>query len=121
MWIFSKHGFYSIVECQGLAADTAEPTYLVRGRVRTDLESLKLVAKLSGKLVNKAGADYEWRIRIDTPELFRVMHALGESIDYPNFKAKIATVPSMRLRVSIYSEVWQVLRDSLNRLGRGRS
>ena len=81
MWIFSQDGFYSIVQ--------KPDGYHVRARRKQDLVNVGLTA-----IKSYAGSDYSWRaILPNRAELQKLMLALGNSVDYPNFKSHIAKRP----------------------------
>jgi hypothetical protein len=101
MWLFTQHGFYSIV------ADRDQPgRHLARARVRLDLENLKKLAGLGGTIRATPEADYGYRILLEAPELVRVMNALANTVDYPNFKAAIAKRPDQAARSATYHRIW---------------
>jgi hypothetical protein len=55
MWLFTRHGFYS------LTRSTDEPDKLqVRARVRRDLENLQSFTGLTGPILETPTADYGW-------------------------------------------------------------
>jgi hypothetical protein len=114
MWLMTQHGFYSIVQ--------KEPgRYHVRGRERRDLENLVARVPLPEAPIQESrSTDYAARIVVGREQLAAVVQFLGASIDYDNFKARIALTPDQAHKP--YHEVWQVLADALGaygRLGRG--
>lgn len=105
MWLMTQYGFFSIVQHK----DDAEK-YLVRARLRPDLERLKDLAALTTEIVELKSADYRYRIEIGREEMLRVLKWLGEAINYPNFKNRIADLPDQKDRLSQYHEVWGTMR-----------
>ena len=106
MWIFSKYGFYSIKQ------DGEQ--YHIRSLRREDLE--RLVRQLDVdvatanhylyEIFEDTRADYRFRIIAGPDVLQRIMTLLGDSIDYPNFKAEIANVQPDR--TTVYTRIWAV-------------
>jgi len=105
MWIISQHGFYSIVRDRDNAT-----RFLVRGRVRSDLENLKKLAGFEGSVLKTPEADYHYRIIVDEKEVPRIMNCLANTIDYPNFKGRIANRKDQVERLGLYHEVWGTLQ-----------
>ena len=105
MWLMTQYGFYSIVQHK----DDSEK-FLVRARVRLDLDRLKDLAALTTEIVELKDADYRYRIEISRNEMLRVLKWLGEAINYPNFKDRIADLPDQKPRLSQYHDVWATMR-----------
>ncbi|MFZ4696084.1 MAG: hypothetical protein ACOYMV_13245 [Verrucomicrobiia bacterium] len=109
MWLFTRFGFYSIVR--------KDDGIHVRGRVRKDLENLKQAAKLDGDILDwrrpkpgGAKADYPYRIILtDNADLRKVMRLLADTLDYDNFKNRVATLPDQRAKLGAYHEVWGLM------------
>jgi hypothetical protein len=96
MWIFTKHGFYSVVcarQGDGQHGQPADPNRLmVRARVRKHLEALKgqFSDLLNACEVKEfAGTEYAFRIFVDKPVWNQVLARLNEEIDYDNFKSGV--------------------------------
>lgn len=101
MWIFSQHGFYSVV------ADRDQPDrHLVRARIQGDLENLKRLAGISAEIVATPDADYACRIYVTAPEYQRIMTALANTVDYPNFKSQVGKRPDQAGRTEVYHRIW---------------
>ena len=101
MWLFTQHGFYSIV-----ADRTRSGRHLLRARVRHDLENLIELAALEATILHTPSADYIYRISIDAADLVRVMHVLATTVDYPNFKGRIAKLDDQAARSANYHHIW---------------
>jgi hypothetical protein len=110
MWIMSRYGFFSIVQ--------KDDGIHIRARERGDLYWLLSVAKVQPppKVLETPTNDYRWRVVVDRPVLERVMATLGDSVDYPNFKAQIDRDPAQRRKP--YHEVWAVLARALGAYGK---
>jgi hypothetical protein len=99
MWIFSREGFYSIVD--------KEDGYHVRARRKQDLVNVGLTATKS-----HLGSDYPWRAILPSrAELLRLMEALGNSVDYPNFKGHIASLSDQKDRLARYHKIWAMMAE----------
>ena len=112
MWLATKLGFYSIVQTQP-PDDGDAAVYHVRARVREDLENLLRVTGLQREILAWPTADYRFRIMASQQEVFEIMGALAESIDYDNFKGAIAATPDQRQRLDAYHKVWSTLAHEL--------
>ena len=104
MWIASKYGFFSIVKKNG--------GWHIRARNRTDLPLLqKAVGGEFGKLVvhTTRDADYISRVFIQDSmpgAVSDIMRALGDSVDYSNFKNHIHDNADQQDKLPAYSRVW---------------
>ncbi len=99
MWLFTRHGFYSVVE-------KPKGTLCVRSRSAKDLEALMRLAHLEPKaILSNVGTDYPHRILLDPSEWLTVMEALAKDVTYPNFKASVADA-----RVGLYHDIWARVR-----------
>jgi len=105
MWIFSKLGFFSIVQ------DFTSPDVLhVRTRFAGDLERALAACGLTAEITVSPDADYRYRTKLSRDDLLKLLGVLGESLDYPNFKNEVAKDPAQRARLSAYHEVWHTLQ-----------
>lgn len=128
MWLMTRHGFYSIVQ--------KDDGIHIRAREREDLERLKRAwdrecanpdhvfymsrsdmepSDFDGILETPTN-DYRWRIIMKSGRIGQLMALLGESIDYPNFKAQINSDPTQRRKP--YHAVWEVMARALGAYGR---
>ena len=109
MWLVTKLGFYSIVQ--------KEDGFHVRAREKHDLENLVKAAGLTdAKIIETPSADYACRIIASKAEVLQAMAALGEGIDYDNFKNKIHATPDQAHKP--VGAVWKVFSDALGSYGR---
>jgi hypothetical protein len=112
MWLMTKHGFYSIVQKK-------PGEFHIRSRVRKDLENLVQRVPLAGsKIHDTTGADYSFRVIVGKDEVLSVMEFLGNTLDYSNFKSKIARTPDQDQKHHVYSDVWSLLSDAFGSYGR---
>jgi hypothetical protein len=99
----TKHGFYSIVQKK-------PGEFHIRSRVRKDLENLGARVPLTGtKIHDTNGADYAHRLVVGKDEVLSVMEFLGETLDYSNFKNKIAATDDQEQKHHLYSQIWGIL------------
>ena len=97
MWIFSQDGFYSIVQ--------KGKEFHVRARRIQDLVNVGLTPTKS-----YPGSDYPWRaILPNRAGLLKLMEALGNSVDYPNFKGHVLNRKDQRHRVPAYHQIWAIM------------
>ena len=96
MWIFTKHGFFSVVCArqgdgkQGQPIDTTR--LMVRARSRAHLEALKeRWPDHLGlcEIRTSARTDYAFRIFVDKQAWSRVLSELALETDYDNFKSEV--------------------------------
>lgn len=107
MWIFTKQGFFSIVQ------DKNDENYLiVRARVKGDIETLmnNNAALLNGYPIEEdAGSDYRYRVRMERDVAEDFLLSAVQEIDYTNYKAAVHTVDDRR---SIYyGMIWSIMAD----------
>lgn len=105
MWICSSLGFYSIVEKK-------PGEFHVRARVLRDLKNL--IADLPDKtirpiIITTKVADYRYRIIVSRPRMHEIFDALRNSIDYSNFKDRIASDPHQEHKLHHYSSFWGLM------------
>ena len=102
MWIFSKCGFFSIVE-------KTEGQFQIRGRVKKDLENIVNGMNLVNRVLRSDGNDYQYRIIVNKEQMLAVMQWLGEQVDYSNFKSEIDSTPDQRDKHDAYHSIWGVM------------
>ena len=83
MWMYTKHGAYSVVE-QYSGEEMA-----VRTRHRQYLENLMEAAEVSHDIVVTPNRDYEFRIVVSKAEWDVIGKYLITSITYPDFKTHL--------------------------------
>ena len=114
MWLFTKHGFYSVVQ------NSKDPEeVLIRSRVRADHEAAKAAFYEYREGID-VGTDYRYRLFVKK-QAFHVWimdHALA--VDYPNFKNEVERASGDpddgRLRHDAYMHVWSLLRRELGEI-----
>lgn len=108
MWLFTKYGFYSIVQ-----DENDKSIYKVRARKKTDLQELQRnVTEISeGAIQQDNRADYRFRIFINQQQLQAIMNCLSNSLDYSNFKDSIYRNKSQKDKLDSYHQVWGVMYE----------
>ena len=109
MWLFTKEGFFSIVQDR-----RDSDTLWVRSRDRQDLVRLLMSCDMPDHTVSSyAGTDYEHRTSINREDLAKIMQHAADAVDYTNFKDMTAATLG-RARAEVYSRLWweiQALSD----------
>jgi len=108
MWLFTSKGFYSVVTTD------RGGDYMVRGRVRADLEALLPIIEPFGRkreVLETASADYRYRLVVDTDEWLRISEVLSAEVDYTNFKDRVSRRNAQRAKT--YGRVWFILHEEL--------
>ena len=100
MWIASTDGFISIVQHRELP-----DMLMVRARVRKDLLSLFK----EEQIIETLDADYRFRVLVPKKEMAALVAQKILDLDYPNFKSKVARVPSQQDKLTAYHEIWGVM------------
>jgi len=81
MWVFTNHGFFSIVK----VIDASPDAFYIRARRKEHLETY-----FNDKaIITSDGSDYRYRVILTRKELFNFYAALPVDIDYTNFKDSI--------------------------------
>lgn len=103
MWLCTKLGFYSIVR--------KGREFNLRARTREDLQRLLQVSHTRAKIIETPLADYRWRVVFHEHwKMDRILVALSDSVDYPNFKSEILRSPGQAEKHSAYSNLWRDLQ-----------
>ena len=102
MWLATKHGFFSIVQ-------KSPGEYHVRARIRGDLENLIVLVNMDLQIHCWPSADYRYRIIVGDSEFSLIMANLALSLDYHNFKTKIAHTPDQQAKLESFHEIWAII------------
>ena len=113
MWLFTPHGFCSVVQ-----HDSKADTLIVRFRAQLDAEwfvsTVRTRANVTRKVHITPKADYPFRVFLTKKTFTRwLVWYVTEGITYTNFKSAVATSQGQQ-RARIYHEVWHVLRRDLD-------
>lgn len=104
MWIFTKQGFYSVVQ------DFRDPSLLlVRARSRADLERLSEGLHGRPEILATPDADYPYRLVAQREDFASWLASSAAAADYTNFKAAVAQSAGLE-RALLYEEVWSDMR-----------
>jgi len=114
MWLFTQHGFYSVVCARDLAgsASRIDPdTFMVRARSRRHLESLqKRFPELAPlDIADTTDTDYRFRIVVPKQIWVEVVRELTAEIDYSNFKDRAHSRSGDDSYVDALHDVWGVM------------
>lgn len=105
MWLMTTSGFYSIVKHK-----TEADCFMVRGRVKGDLENLRMLVGLAQPVIVTPSADYPFRLIVTEAQKTAIITALAARVDYPNFKSEVAKLPAQKKKLHAYHEVWAAMR-----------
>ncbi len=115
MWLFTKHGFFSIVQ------DKDDEDYLlVRSRVKGDIESLiedysDYKSRARDLAVQETkNSDYRYRIRLSRKTASDLLAKAILDIDYTNYKAAVHMVDQRRSEY--YGMIWAIMADMQDNL-----
>ena len=114
MWLFTQHGFYSVVCARDLQGDPTrvDPnTFMVRARSRRHLELLqKRFPQLASAAIDETtDTDYRFRIVVAKPVWIEVTQELAAEIDYGNFKDRAHGRSGDDKYVDALHDVWAVM------------
>lgn len=119
MWLFTRHGFLSVVK--NVDSKSQSDELLVRARVRHDLELLAAfilgMNRSRATILETPFHDYPFRLLTSRTTLSRYMKSHIDNIQYPNFKGAVAEDDPARAEV--YTDVWSILRGDATALGVG--
>ncbi len=111
MWIFSRKGFFSVVE------DAQDPSRLVvRARVAADLDALRADVPDLSPTITTPARDYPYRAFCSRDGMAAGLAKQVLEIDYANFKREVERVQGLP-RERLYAQVWSVMSSAEARLG----
>jgi len=101
MWIFTKHGFFSIV--------ANGDDFVVRARSRMHLEKLRHRFELlkGCPIDEKSGTDYPCRIYVQRQAWLEVLVRMASEVNYTNFKKEVGTKDALYARA--VAAVWAIM------------
>lgn len=102
MWLFTKIGFYSVVENMHNSREM-----LIRSRFREDLEALLTFAGLDMEIDDRSGTDYGFRVFLPREKWEEIAMRLVREIDYCNFKDAAHTGDP--IKDGALFDVWRVM------------
>lgn len=89
MWLFTRHGFFSIVR-----SHQTPSLLMIRARNRKHLVRLQssLIGKdgagALGEILETPDVDYRWRWIVEPQQAVAILAQLAREIDYPCFKSE---------------------------------
>jgi len=105
MWIFTRDGFFSVVNDY----DCKENELMVRARNSDDLH--RFLDHVSGtsraEIIEMDHADYRYRVKLPRTAVIGYMVVELDSLRYPNFKATIDYKDTERSIA--YHEIWNAM------------
>ncbi|HEY1049394.1 MAG TPA: hypothetical protein VGE39_06555 [Prosthecobacter sp.] len=102
MWLFTIHGFYSLVR--------SPEGWQVRARVKQDLTKLRDVAGVTADVLeSRCGSDYPWLMVVDEREKDALFRELSNTVEYDNFKSAIGRTPDQADKRHAYHQVWATM------------
>ena len=105
MWLFTKDGFFSVVEKP--IDKVFGHTLTIRSRAKKDLE-LMLKTIGSGAIIDgDGGTDYQWRVRVTRAEWKEYLLLSVNDLNYENFKHEVQEKD--KLRADVYLSIWRDL------------
>ena len=113
MWLFTKYGFYSVVEDKEVPENV-----LIRARAREDLENLKALMKrffpgstlATAPIYDSLYSDYRYRVFVPKKDFEAVAQLLVRELDYTNFKHAVGEAGDTG-RDMAYMSVWSAMRQ----------
>jgi hypothetical protein len=121
MWLFTKVGFFSAVQCgpetpheskafpKMKTGEMATDFLTIRARIAGDLERLRAdYAPELGPTIELPGRDYPYRAYIRKEQFAAALCRASLDIDYGNFKDMI-TREFGNFRHNLYAKVWSVM------------
>lgn len=114
MWLFTQHGFYSVVCARDLADNPSciDPdTFMVRARSRKHLESLqkRFPQLAAAEITETSNTDYRYRMMVAKTVWSEVARELATEIDYGNFKDRAERCTHEDRYVDALHAVWEVM------------
>lgn len=112
MWLFTRHGFFSIVQDETATKAGPTPDYLlVRARCFADIR--QFVALLDGLDCHVCwhetpDKDYRFRLSAPAEKVAEVVQKLTCGVNYPNFKR---VVHGELYRDRAYAECWGAMAE----------
>lgn len=115
MWIYTKHGFISVVQKPG------DKFLTVRSRARADLDKIRaFYMPAIGNIRATPKADYGYRATVSFAGFAEGIVNMASDVDYPNFKAEVKKERGLDVE-GVYAKVWAVMASNEDILdGRNR-
>ena len=102
MWLFTRYGFYSVVQKKA-------GEYQIRGRLESHLAALKSLCDVRGPIVRTPHNDYRYRIVVSAWTWKRIASILAAEVEYSNFKSEVARVQGYDEYERALHAVWRLM------------
>lgn len=114
MWMFTRAGFFSVVDKN--EDGRGEGEVCIRARIREDFDRLRdfYFADMPDVVIEQS-TDYPYRIYVGKKAWAKVAALMSEDITYENFKGMVAREQGYD-RSHLYGEIWSVMFNSEQRL-----
>tara|TARA_R100001443_G_scaffold81895_2_gene88923 strand:+ start:28129 stop:28587 length:459 start_codon:yes stop_codon:yes gene_type:complete len=109
MWVFTNHGFYSIVRI----LDTNPEEFWIRSRRKEHLTTYFS----EERIIYTHATDYQYRVTINREELIDLFTHLPQEIDYTNFKDSIKDVELKDAAHYVWHDIFGVLDERKGTMG----
>lgn len=107
MWLFTRAGFFSVVDKKRSGRGKGEVT--IRARVKADFDRLKeLYFPEMPDVQQTANTDYPYRIVVGKTQWAKVASLMSEDVTYDNFKSMVGKEQGYD-RAHLYGEIWSVM------------
>jgi hypothetical protein len=116
MWLFTRAGFFSVVDKKSQGRGVGE--VCVRARIAADFDSLrKLYFPDMPDITFESNTDYPYRIYVGKKQWAKVSALMSEDVTYDNFKSMVGKEQGYD-RSHLYGEVWGVMFKAEQKLER---
>lgn len=109
MWLFTNHGFYSIVKI----LDTNPEEFWIRSRRKEHLTTYFS----EERIICTHATDYQYRVTINKEELIDIFSHLPQEIDYTNFKDSIQDKELKDAAHYVWHDIYGVLDERKGTMG----
>ncbi len=115
MWVFTKDGFFSVVNDKYCGPDEL----MVRTRTRADAERIRDMLAPGSDVIVLGHADYRYRVKVGRQAWADYLHDTAQDLDYPTVKDTISMGDQKRgiCYFAIWSQLVRFQRDEAIRNG----
>lgn len=123
MWLFTKHGFFSVVNAKKPNRLIDLDYFVIRARNPKHIDELMLnFPDLMDECeipTQQQGTDYPARCIIHRKDWEALASRLADEIDYTNFKSKVALTTDDDNYLNLLHQVWRLGREYQENLEKG--
>jgi hypothetical protein len=117
MWLFTQHGFYSIVQATDKEGRAMPEFVAIRGRVRSHLANLTTTFAMNQKIIHTPDADYAYRLIAPRSQFEALCYVLAREVDYPNFKGRCHKKYGNNSKYTqLLSRIWHTTKTCYERM-----